>query len=240
VPRDGHEEGTYLCMVTRKGIIKRSESILYNNVRKSGVIAINLDDDDELAWVRVTGGNDKLVVATRKGMSICFDENDARPIGRTARGVKAIELKEGDEVVGMSVVEEGKTLLTVSETGYGRRSDFDNYRVQSRGGKGLINYHTETYGDVAAIAEVGEDDDLILIASDGIIIRIAADGISTFARPSKGVKVMRVSEGEKLVTLTTAQREEAEETEEAPAAEENAEAESASETEPAETNETAE
>ncbi|MCQ2471634.1 MAG: DNA gyrase subunit A [Clostridia bacterium] len=242
VPREGHDEGTYLCMVTRKGIIKRSESVLYKNVRKSGVIAINLDDDDELAWVRVTNGNDKLVVATKKGMSICFDENDARPIGRTARGVKAIELKEGDEVIGMSVVEEGKTLLTVSETGYGRRSDFENYRVQSRGGKGLINYHTETYGDVAAIAEVGEDDDLILIASDGIIIRIAANGISTFARPSKGVKVMRVSEGEKLVTLTTAKRE--------PQAEENAEAnenseaaesaESAEASESAEANESAE
>lgn len=206
VPRDGNDEGTYYCMVTRKGIIKRSESVLYRNVRKSGLIAINLDDDDELAWVHVTGGNDKLIVATRKGMAICFDENDARPIGRTARGVKAIELKEGDEVVGMSVVEEGKTLLTVSETGYGRRSEFDNYRIQSRGGKGLINYHTETYGDVAAVTQVSEDDDIILIASDGIIIRIAADGISTFARPSKGVKVMRVTEGEKLVTLTTAQR----------------------------------
>lgn len=233
VPREGEDEGTYFCMVTRKGIIKRSESVLYRNVRKSGIIAINLDDDDELAWVRVTGGEDKLVVATRKGMSICFDENDARPIGRTARGVKAIELKEGDEVVGMSVVEEGKTLLTVSETGYGRRSEFDNYRVQSRGGKGLINYHTETYGDVAAITEVSEEDDIILIASDGIIIRIAADGISTFARPSKGVKVMRVTEGEKLVTLTTAQRDPGEETAD--------EAESAESTEEsAETNETTE
>lgn len=212
VPKDIDDSGMYLCMVTRKGIIKRSACELYKNVRKSGVIAINLDDDDELAWVRVTGGNDKLVVATRKGMAICFDENDARPIGRTARGVKAIELKDGDEVVGMSVVSEDKMLLSVSETGYGRRSPFDNYRVQSRGGKGLINYHTETYGDIAAVTEVGEDDDIILIASDGIIIRIAADGISTFARPSKGVKVMRVTEGEKLVTLTTAKREESEET----------------------------
>ncbi len=207
VPRDGTDENSYLCMVTRKGIIKRSEASLYRNVRKSGIIAINLDDDDELAWVRVTSGNDKLIVATAKGMAICFDENDARPIGRTARGVKAIELKSGDQVIGMSVVQEGKTLLTVSETGYGRRSEFDNYRVQSRGGKGLINYHTETYGDVAAISEVSDEDDIILIASDGIIIRIAAEAISTFARPSKGVKVMRVTEGEKLVTLTTAQRE---------------------------------
>ncbi len=206
VPQD--DTGKFLCMVTRKGIIKRSEAELYRNIRRSGVIAINLDDDDELAWVRITDGNDKLVIATKKGMSICFDENDARPIGRTARGVKAIELKEGDEVVGMSVVDENKTLLTVSETGYGRRSSFDNYRVQSRGGKGLINYHTETYGDVAVVADVDENDDIILIASDGIIIRIAADSISTFARPSKGVRVMKVTSGEKLVTLTTAQKEE--------------------------------
>lgn len=213
VPRNEEIENSYLCMVTRNGIIKRSESALYKNVRKSGVIAINLDDDDELAWVRITTGNDKLLVATRMGMAICFDENDARPIGRTARGVKAIELKDGDEVIGMSVVDESKTLLTVSETGYGRRSDFSNYRIQSRGGKGLINYHTETYGSVAAIAEVSSDDDIILIASDGIIIRIAADQISTFARPSKGVKVMRVTEGEKLVTLTTAQKDPEEETE---------------------------
>ncbi len=206
VPQD--DEGKFLCMVTRKGIIKRSAAELYRNIRKSGVIAINLDDDDELAWVRITNGDDKLLIATKKGMSICFDENDARPIGRTARGVKAIELKDGDMVVGMSVVDENKTLLTVTETGYGRRSSFDNYRVQSRGGKGLINYHTETYGDVAVVADVDENDDIILIASDGIIIRIAADSVSTFARPSKGVRVMRVTSGEKLVTLTTAQKEE--------------------------------
>ena len=204
-----NDDGKYLCMVTRKGIIKRSSSELYRNIRKTGVIAINLDDDDELAWVRMTDGDDKLVVATKKGMAICFNENDARPIGRTARGVKAIELKDGDEVVGMTVARDDKMLLTVSETGYGRRSPFDNYRVQSRGGKGLINYHTETYGDVAAIADISDEDDIILIASDGIIIRIAADSISTFARPSKGVRVMKVTQGEKLVTLTTAEKEEA-------------------------------
>ena len=214
VPED--DTGKFLCMVTRKGIIKRSSSELYRNIRRSGVIAINLDDDDELAWVKMTDGDDTLVIATRKGMAICFNENDARPIGRTARGVKALELKEGDEVVGMSVVSEDKMLLTVTETGYGRRSSFDNYRVQSRGGKGLINYHTETYGDVAAVTEVDENEDIILIASDGIIIRIAADSVSTFARPSKGVRVMKVSEGERLVTLTTAEKDEEEEEETPP------------------------
>ena len=211
------EDTGYLCMFTRKGIIKRSSLEEYKSIRRAGVLAITLDEGDELAWVTTTTGNDDLIVATRKGMCIRFNENDARPIGRTARGVKAIELREGDEVVGMTVVEEGKTILTVSETGYGRKSDFDNYRVQSRGGKGLINYHVEKYGDIAAVTSVSDDDDIILIASDGIIIRIPADGISTFARPSKGVRVMRVTEGERLITITPVQHEEAEaESEEAP------------------------
>ncbi len=211
------EDTGYLCMFTRKGIIKRSSLEEYKSIRRAGVLAITLDEGDELAWVTTTTGNDDLIVATRKGMCIRFNENDARPIGRTARGVKAIELREGDEVVGMTVVEEGKTILTVSETGYGRKSDFDNYRVQSRGGKGLINYHIEKYGDIAAVTSVSDDDDIILIASDGIIIRIPADGISTFARPSKGVRVMRVTEGERLITITPVQHEEAEaESEEAP------------------------
>ena len=214
------EDTGYLCMFTRKGIIKRSSLEEYKSIRRAGVLAITLDEGDELAWVTMTTGNDDLIVATRKGMCIRFNENDARPIGRTARGVKAIELKEGDEVVGMTVVEEGKTILTVSETGYGRKSEFDNYRVQSRGGKGLINYHVEKYGDIAAVTSVSDDDDIILIASDGIIIRIPADGISTFARPSKGVRVMRVTEGERLITITPVQHEEAE-AEDAPA--ENAE-----------------
>ena len=215
------EETGYLCMFTRKGIIKRSSLEEYKSIRRAGVLAITLDEGDELAWVTTTTGNDDLIVATKKGMCIRFNENDARPIGRTARGVKAIELKDGDEVVGMTVVEEGKTILTVSETGYGRKSDFDNYRVQSRGGKGLINYHVEKYGDIAAVTSVSDDDDIILIASDGIIIRIPADGISTFARPSKGVRVMRVTEGERLITITPVEHEEAEaeteETAEAPA-----------------------
>lgn len=204
------EESGYLCMFTRNGIIKRSSLEEYKSIRRAGVLAITLDEGDELAWVTTTTGNDDLIVATKKGMCIRFNENDARPIGRTARGVKAIELKEGDEVVGMTVVEEGKTILTVSETGYGRKSDFDNYRVQSRGGKGLINYHVEKYGDIAAVTSVSDDDDIILIASDGIIIRIPADSISTFARPSKGVRVMRVTEGEKLITITPVEHEDAE------------------------------
>lgn len=207
------EEGQYLCMVTRKGIIKRTELEAYKNVRKTGVIAINLDEDDELAWVRLTGGNDDLIVATRKGMCIRFNENDARPLGRTARGVKAITLREGDEVVGMAVLQEGKTVFTVSETGYGRRSEIDDFRLQARGGKGVTNYKVKKYGDVASSIVINDDDDLILISSDGIIIRIPAADISVFARPSKGVRVMKVTAGERLVTVTAAEAEDEDEDE---------------------------
>ena len=204
-------EGQYLCMVTRKGIIKRTELEAYRNVRKNGVIAISLDENDELAWVHLTSGEDDLLVATRKGMSIRFHETDARPLGRTARGVKAIELSESDEVVGMAVLKEDGTVLTVSETGYGRRSEVTDYRLQSRAGKGTINYHTEKYGDVAAVRLIREEEDVILISSDGIIIRIPTDEIRLCARPSKGVRVIRVNEGEKVVTLTSADHDEGEE-----------------------------
>jgi DNA gyrase subunit A len=204
------DENSYLCMVTRRGIIKRTALLAYRNVRKNGVIAVNLDEGDELAWVRLTGGNDDLIVATRKGMCIRFNEKDARPLGRTARGVKAIALRAGDEVIGMDVLQEGKTILTVSETGYGRRSEPDDFRIQSRGGKGLLNYRVKSFGDVAAIAVVDENDDIILISSDGIIIRIPANDISIFARPSKGVRVMRVTKGEKLVTMALAESEDEE------------------------------
>lgn len=201
-------DGEYLCMVTRKGIIKRTLLDAYRNIRKNGVIAINLDEDDELAWVKLTYGDDDLLVATRNGFSIRFNENDARPIGRTARGVKAIELREDDEVVGMDVVTDEDFVLTVTETGYGRRSPGDEYRAQSRGGKGVTNYKTEKYGKVAALMNVKEDEDIILISSSGVIIRMPSDSISLFSRTSKGVRVMRVSEGDSLVTATTAEREE--------------------------------
>lgn len=212
VPQE--EERTYLCMVTRKGIIKRTELDQYKHIRKTGIIAINLDEDDELSWVDITDGKRNLVVATHDGMSICFKESDARLIGRTARGVKAIQLDEDDYVVGFAVEREGYTLLTVSETGYGRKSEFSDYRVQSRGGKGLINYRTAQYGKVAMIAPVSDSNDVIIISSDGIIIRTHADQISTFQRPSKGVKVMKVNDGEKIATLSVVDRLEEEEQEE--------------------------
>ncbi len=204
-------DGEYLCMVTRNGIIKRTLLEAYKNIRKNGVIAINLDDDDELAWVKLTMGDDDLLVATRDGFSIRFNENDARPIGRTARGVKAIELRGDDKVVGMDVVSDESFVLTVTETGYGRRSPGDEYRQQTRGGKGVTNYKTEKYGKVAALMTVKDDEDIILISSEGIVIRMPADSISLFSRTSKGVRVMRVGDSDKLVTVTTAEREAEEE-----------------------------
>ncbi len=202
VPEFG-EDNYFLCMLTRNGIIKRTELDAYKNVRRNGVIAINLDDDDELVWVKLTEGGENLIIATKKGMSISFREDDARVIGRTARGVKALKLKEGDCVIGMDILTEGKKVLTVSETGYGRLSDIEDYRLQNRGGSGLTNYHVAKYGDVAAIEVVDPADDLMLIASDGIIIRIPLETVRLCARPSKGVRVMKVTEGEKLITVVS-------------------------------------
>ena len=204
VPDFGGEEIKYLCMVTRKGIIKRTDLEQYKNLRKSGIIAINLDEGDELSWVWLTDGNDDIIVATRLGMSIRFNENDCRPIGRTARGVKAIELKEDDEVIGMCVIGENETdekkVLTVAETGLGRLSEHSEYRLQSRAGKGVLNYHIEKYGKVASVALVSPEDDIIMISSDGILIRIPASQINIVSRTSKGVRVMRLAEGERVVS----------------------------------------
>ncbi len=202
------EGDSYLCMVTRKGIIKRTRLDAYSNARKAGLIAIDLDEGDELAWVQLTDGYQKLMVATRLGMAICFDENDARVVGRTARGVKALTMEDDDEVIGMEVCDDSKWILTVTETGYGRLSELSDYRIQSRGGKGLINYHTEEYGNVAAIQSVELEDDIILISTDGIIIRMHADEIRQCRRPSKGVRVMRVEEGSRIVSVVRTPREE--------------------------------
>ncbi len=203
------EEGTYLTMVTKNGVIKRTRLSQYRNVRKSGLNAISLDEGDELKWVRLTGGEDELIVATRKGYAIHFKETDARELGRTARGVRAIELREGDEVVGMEIVEEGKKLLTISEGGKGRRSEFSDYSIQNRGGKGIQNYKTD---NVAGIKAVADDDDIIAISSDGIIIRLSVDEVNVQFRSASGVKVMRLaSEESRVVSFTVAPKGEDEE-----------------------------
>ena len=207
------EEDKYLVMVTRHGVIKRTGLSAFHTARKGGLIALELDEGDELAWVRLTDGETELLVATKKGMAIRFQETDVRAMGRQARGVKALTLAEGDEVVGMSTLREGGLVLTVSETGYGRLSPIEDYRMQSRGGKGVINYHVDRFGDVAAIKVVDLEDDIIIISSDGVIIRIQANSVRECSRPSKGVRVMRLTEDSKVVTLARAPHEEEDEEE---------------------------
>lgn len=202
------ESEQYLVMVTRNGIIKRTELSAFSHARKNGLIAIDLNEGDELAWVRLTDGNKELVVATRNGMAIRFHETDVRVMGRAAKGVKAIALRGDDKVIGMSMLREGAYILTVSETGYGRLSNVSDYRIQSRGGHGVINYNTDKYGKVAAIKSVDLDDDIILISNDGVIIRIEANSIRICSRTSKGVRVMKVSDESKVVTLSRAPHEE--------------------------------
>ncbi len=205
---EDYTEGQFLSMITRRGIIKRTRLDAYSNVRKSGLIAIDLDEGDELVCVQTTDGEQQLLVATAKGMAIRFNESDARVIGRTARGVKALNLADDDTVVGMELVDPDKLLLTVTETGYGRLSSFDDYRVQSRGGKGLTNYHTAKFGDVIGIRTVSTDEDLILISSDAIIIRMLIEEIRLCRRPSKGVRVMRLPEGVAIVSIASAAHDE--------------------------------
>ncbi len=199
------EDATYLTMVTKAGVIKRTRLSAYRNVRKSGLNAISLDEGDELKWVKLTGGEDDLIVATREGMAIRFKESDARELGRTARGVRAIDLAEGDEVVGMEIVTAGKKLLTISESGQGRRTSFEDYRLQNRGGKGLQNYKN---GRVAGIKDVDDDDEIILISSDGIIIRTRVDEINVQSRYAGGVRVMRIGEENRVVNFTVAPKNE--------------------------------
>lgn len=210
-------EDRYYVMVTRNGVIKRTEYNAYTNVRKSGLIAINLDEGDELAWVKITDGHSDVVLATRQGMSIRFHEEDARSMGRTARGVKAISLEAEDQVVGMVVLSADQTagdILTVSRSGLGRRTDSEEYRLQTRGGKGLRNYYCDKNGPVAGFEMVDDQTDIILITDSGIIIRIPADQISKQSRYAGGVKVMRVDDQTSIIGIAvTEKEEESEETE---------------------------
>ncbi len=214
IPEQGDED-MYLVMITKNGIIKRTATKDFYTNRKGGLIAIDLDDDDELTWVRLTDGNSELLAATRNGMAIRFKETDVRSMSRTARGVKAITLRDDDRVIGMSVLREGAYILTVSETGYGRLSKISDYRLQSRGGSGLTNYHTDKFGKVAAIKAVDIDDDIIMISDNGVIIRIEASSIRICARPSKGVIVMKTIDGSKVATIARAPHDDPNDNEEA-------------------------
>lgn len=207
-------EDKFITIVTKNGKIKRSNLSLYRNVRKNGLIAIGLDEGDEIAGVRMTDGNAQIFVATRNGMAIRIEESKGRSMSRSAHGVKAIRLRDGDYVVGIARVRDGASLLTVTENGYGKRTDIDSYRIQNRGGYGLTNYKVDDIrGHVCGIKIVDEDDDIILVSSDGIIIRILASDIRIMGRAAKGVRVMRVTEGAKVVAFTRAEHDDNAETE---------------------------
>jgi DNA gyrase subunit A len=204
-------EDEYLVMVTRKGTVKRIPFIALKTNRKGGIRAITLDEDDHLINVIRTGGDDNILLATREGMAICFNENDVRPMGRDAAGVRGISLSDGDFVVGAEKAEEGKTLLTVTERGFGKRTELSEYlrtgadgekTAQSRGGKGLKNYNiTSKTGKVAGCRVVAETDDIMLIENGGVIIRIPASSINVYKRDVQGVIVMRIEEGNQLVSM---------------------------------------
>lgn len=207
------DSGKNIIMVTRKGKIKRTSLDAYKNVRKNGLIAIGLDEGDEIAGVRMTDGSAQVIVATKNGYAIRIDENQIRKMSRSAHGVKAIKLREGDEVVSMARVRAGATVLTVTDKGSGRRTDLDAYRVQNRGGYGMLNYKvSEEKGNVCGIKVVDDTDDIILISNDGVIIRIRANDIRVMGRYATGVKVMRVGEGVKVVSFTRAEHDESAET----------------------------
>ncbi len=203
------DEGKYMIFVTKKGIIKRTSLAAYKNVRKNGLIAIGLNEDDEIAGVRLTDGTCDVMIATKNGMAIRINENQMRPLSRSARGVKAIKLRNGDEVVSMARVREGATVLTVTDKGLGRRSALDAYRIQNRGGFGMLNYKvSEEKGYVCGIKVVDETDDIIMISNDGVVIRIRACDVRVMGRYATGVKVMRISENARVVTFTRAEHEE--------------------------------
>ena len=194
------EENRFLVMMTKNGTVKKTPLTDYDTARKGGIRAIELAEDDELINVILTDGEQTLLVGTHDGMAIRFHERDVRPMGRIARGVRGIRLGAGDYVCGISVCREGADYLVVSEYGFGKRTHIDEYKVQSRGGKGIITYHcTEKTGKAAGYQVVDDGSDIMLITSEGTIIRMAAEDISTLGRVTRGVTMMRLDDGVKIV-----------------------------------------
>lgn len=213
----GISEESFLVFVTRNGTVKRTMQSAFKNIRSNGIRALTLDEGDELMTVLQTSGEDKILIATREGMAICFKESDARAMGRDAVGVRGIRLREGDFVVGASLAAEGTALLSISENGYGKRTDVGEYSVQNRGGMGLKNYNiTEKTGKIADVAVVSGDEDLLVISDDGTIIRMDVGSISLLSRSTQGVRVMRVSDGAKVISIAPTAKDEAGEAEAEP------------------------
>lgn len=222
IPVSSFDEGN-LTMATKQGVIKKTPLVQYGSLRKGGLNAITLDEGDELIDVRYTSGNDEIILGTHDGMSIKFNEQDARPMGRTARGVRGIKLRQGDYVVGMAIIEEGADLLCITENGYGKRTDFDEYRNQTRGGIGISTYKiTEKTGKLAGIKTVRDDNDVMLITTEGIIIRMSCADISKYKRSTQGVTLMRFDEGVSVVSMSVGEHadEEPDDLEDAPESEE--------------------
>ena len=202
----------YLTFITKQGTIKKTAVSEYANIRKNGLRAINLAEDDDLINVMLTEDDDEIIIATNKALAIKFKASDARPLGRTAHGVRGIRLTAGDFVVGAVKVEEGKKLLCITENGYGKKTVFDDYNSQSRGGKGVYTYRiTEKTGTLNSIKAVSDDDDLIVITSSGVLIRMHSDEINTLARQTQGVRVIRLDEGVNVVSVALTSRDDDEE-----------------------------
>ena len=205
-----------VVMVTRQGTIKKTELSAFSNPRAGGIIAISVDEGDDLIDVQLTLGNQDIFLGTRKGKSIRFKEDDVRDMGRTARGVRGIMMAADDRVVGMEIPTEGNTILTVSEKGYGKRTEIAEYRLQSRGGKGTINLKTDKVGDVSGILQVTGNEDIVLISDAGRIIRMRAEEVRVIHRSTQGVRLIDLDENEKLVGVARAEREEERENGETP------------------------
>ena len=212
IPITNFEDSKYLLMATKKGLIKKTPLQEYNSSRKTGLLAINLKDDDELIDVRLTDGQDNVVLVTSKGLCITFDEKDVRPVGRSAQGVLGIRLDDDDVVIGMeSILAENKnvTLLAITENGFGKRTELDEYRVQNRGGRGVITYKiTPKTGNIVGIRMASEDEDVMLITNSGTIIRLKVKEVSILGRATQGVTLMRTNENEKVVSIETVAPEE--------------------------------
>lgn len=205
-------EEKYLVFITKQGLVKRTRLDAYKNVRKNGLIALSLNDDDSLVWTRLTKGQNQLIVATKNGMAIKFSEELIRPLSRLAKGVRAIKLKDDDEVVSMARLREGASVLTISSRGRGRRTSVDDYRLQNRGGYGVLNYNvSEEKGHVVGIKVVDDDDDLIMISGYGVIIRIRVSDVSKMSRYGSGVRVMKLKDNDQVVTMARAEHDASEE-----------------------------
>ena len=208
IPIKEFSQGKYLLMTTKRGLIKKTVLMEYNTARKRGIAAIKLREDDELIRVKLTDGNQQIILGTRKGMAIRFHEADVRFMGRTAQGVKAIKLNEEDYVVGMSLIRENADLLVVTEKGFGKKTNLEEYRIQTRGGKGILTYRlTEKTGKVAGIKVVTDYDDVMLISYQGIIIRISVEDINKMGRTTQGVTLMRMNEDIIITSLARIEEE---------------------------------